>query len=90
MASQDDLYASSLIREIVEVYVIEHETRNRTYESSTRQKNAEKLREELIKLNESIIKITGVRDKMAMRLRQAAEREIIESKPEDDDGGDSD
>ena len=74
-AAKEDLYASTFIREIVEVHVIEQEQRKRTYEVDRRQSNAEKLRGELIGLNEDIMSLTGKRDHLALRLKRAAEEE---------------
>ena len=68
LAARDDLYASTLIREIVEVYVIE-QTRRQSRDESRRKTNAEKLREELIGLNQSIMALVGHRDQVQMRLK---------------------
>ena len=83
LAARDDLYASTLIREIVEVYVIE-QTKRQSRDEERRQTNSEKLRGELIRLNEDIMALVGRRDQAEMRLKGAV-REVEEEKNGTDD-----
>ena len=75
IASESDLYASTLIREIVEVYVIEQEGRKRGITDDRIESNAEKLRAELIGLNEEIMARVGHRDTIQMRLAKASRKD---------------
>jgi hypothetical protein len=82
IANESDLYASTLIREIVEVYVIDQEGRRRALEDDEAKgrqaSNAEKLRSELIGLNEDIMALVGRRKTVESKLQDAAKRESQE------------
>lgn len=75
IASEEDLYASTLIREIVEVYVIEQEGRMRGISEDRIETNMDKLRAELIGLNEDIMARLGHRDTIQMRLAKASRKD---------------
>ena len=75
IASESDLYASTLIREIVEVYVIEQEGRKRGISEDRVETNRSKLATELIALNEDLMAMVGHRDTIQVRLAKAAREE---------------
>ena len=84
ISSEADLYASTLIREIVEVYVIEQEGLKRGISEERVVKNRASLMAELIKLNEELITMAGARDTIQVRLTEAARRENDDDAPEYD------
>jgi len=85
IASREDLYASTLIREIVEVHVIEQERRARSHEDEIRNTNEDKLRGELIALNEELMALLGRRDTVRLRLKRASEEDHEDDAPESDE-----
>lgn len=84
IAGDSDLYASTLIREVVEVYVIEQEGRRGGIEDDVVKANSDKLRGELIKLNGEIMSLIGHRETIQTRLKVAASREEDDDNDEDD------
>ncbi len=75
IASNEELYASALIREVMEAFVVTRES-GYSNESGESDSLEERLRRELIGLNENLIQISERRDKVQGELvRQSRKRE---------------
>lgn len=77
LASKRDLYATSYIREVMEVHVIDKEKRSLAADVDRKATLKERLNEELGALNEDMMRIQGKRESVLQKIRCA------------DDGGDA-
>lgn len=70
LASRKDLYASSYIREVMEVHVIDQERRPLAADQDRKASRRDRLREELVLLNESLMRISGQRETVVDKIRK--------------------
>lgn len=73
LASRKDLYASSYIREVMEVHVIDQERRPLAADQDRKASRRDRLREELVLLNENLIRISSMRDTVVDKIRNIDE-----------------
>lgn len=72
-AHHKDLFASSLIREIVECWVIDADKIKRGHEIASKEEAIEALRDEIMALNASISAMEEKKRDLASRLRRKAQ-----------------
>ena len=75
IAYDNEVYASALVREIVEVWLLENSNRSRSQERRERASIAENLRDELISLNSEIRSMVNRREKLRLKMEKAAREE---------------